>query len=199
MPKLIAKIVGSNSHVDYLARVIDKLDSNEPPDPADFAFSTFVHIPVGGDNDLVGIVYNSMLMNPDYANYGPRLSPSPELGSFSPDFINEQGCLIGILLLGSVGDAEGATQGVPASTVEAGREVFRCDEDLVKRFHTNGKGEINMQYYSQVISHAGKFAAPLLESIIEGLSKDCEKEDRKRLTLLKQNLAWQRTIGATRP
>ncbi|MCB1023043.1 MAG: hypothetical protein KDB79_01550 [Acidobacteria bacterium] len=195
---LIAKIVGSNSHVDYIARVIDKFDTSDPPESDDYGFASFVSIPGGADTKTIGVIYNSMLMNPDYANYGPRLSPNPELGNFSPDFINEQGCLVGILLLGSIGDSGNIQQGVPARVIPPGQEVLTCDEEELLHFHTDKSGAMQIHYYSQIISHAGSFAVPLLESIIERLSIGCSDQDVKRLAVLKQNLAWQRTIGGMR-
>ena len=87
----IAKIVKSNSHIDYVGRVIDELDAANPPKAEDYGFATFVSIYLENNSEIIGVIYNSMLMNPDYANYGPRLSPKPELGTFSPDYLNEQG------------------------------------------------------------------------------------------------------------
>ena len=43
----IAKIVSSNSHIDYVARVIDALDSSSPPMPEDHCFGQFVGIVSG--------------------------------------------------------------------------------------------------------------------------------------------------------
>ncbi len=195
---MIAKIVGSNSHIDYIARVIDKLDTSEPPDADDYGFSTFVEIPLENKSAIIGVVYNSMLMNPDYANYGPRLSPASELGSFSPDFINEQGCLVGILLLGSIDVSENVAQGVPNRIIPPGMAVLKCSPEKVKKFHTDSRETLQIHYYSQVISHAGNFAAPLLESVINRLSDDCTDSDAKRLAVLKKNLTWQRTVGGMR-
>ncbi len=193
----IAKIVGSNSHVDYIARVVDELDTSKPPNADDYGFSTFVSVRID-ENRIIGVVYNSMLMNPDYANYGPRLSPTPELGTFSPDFINEQGCLIGILLLGSIDKSGIVSQGVPNRVIPAGMDVVKCDSQTVTQFHSDSDRNLRIHYYSQVISHAGNFAAPLLESVIERLSNECSEADRKRLAVLKQNLTWQRTVGGMR-
>lgn len=195
---LIAKIVSSNSHVDYVARVIDKFDIAEPPSAEDYGFASFVLISAGENTSIIGVIYNSMLMNPDYANYGPRLSPTPDLGNFSPDFINEQGCLVGILLLGAIDGSGIISQGIPARVIPPGREVSIIDDETLKRFHTDKKGSIQIHYYSQIISHAGNFAVPLLENIIERLSNDCSLEESKRLAVLKQNLAWQRTVGGMR-
>jgi hypothetical protein len=195
----IAKIVKSNSHVDYVGRVIDALDVAEPPTADDYCFAQFVSLPVDEKEEIVGVIYNSILINPDYANYGPRLSPKPELGRFSPDYLNEQGLLIGILLLGTTAGPDGKVRhGVPRRVVPAGQDVYKIEPADVRRFHADENDCLQIHYYSQIVAHAGLFAVPLLESIIEQLSLDCRDEDRRRLGVLKQSLAWQRTIGGMR-
>lgn len=194
----IAKIVKSNSHIDYVGRVIDELDVADPPSSEDFGFANFVRLPLENDSEIIGVIYNSMLVNPEYANYGPRLSPKPELGSFSPDYLNEQGFLIGILLLGAKDKTGKIMQGVPHRVVPAGQDVYKIDGENVKEFHTDGGDCLQIHYYSQVVAHAGLFAVPLLEEIIKNLSLDCSENDKNRLGVLKQSLAWQRTIGGMR-
>src|SRR5438067_2379749 len=104
----IAKIVKSNSHVDYVARVIDELDADEPPAPEDYGFAQFVAVPLAEGEEAVGVVYDTQLANPDYASFGPRLSSHAELKVLSPDFLHEQGVLLGILLVGWRSRAAGA-------------------------------------------------------------------------------------------
>src|SRR5215203_1494770 len=135
----IAKIVSSNSHIDYVARVIDSLDVAEPPVADDFGFAQFVSLPVAGAADIIGVIYDSILVNPDYSNFGPRLSPKPELGNFSPDYLNEQGVLIGILLLGTKDETGKILHGVPRRVVPAGQDVFKIDAGEIKRFHTDAR------------------------------------------------------------
>src|ERR687885_2639354 len=96
----IAKIVKSNSHVDYVARVVDELDADEPPAAEDYGFAQFVSVPVAEGEEVVGVVYDTQLANPEYANFGPRLSSHADLKVLSPDVLNERGVLLGILLLG---------------------------------------------------------------------------------------------------
>jgi hypothetical protein len=194
----IAKIIKSNSHIDYVGRVIDSLDAAEPPKSEDFGFANFVSLPLENEKEIIGIIYNSILINPEYANFGPRLSPKPELGNFSPDYLNEQGVLIGILLLGAKDENGKILQGVPHTVVPAGQEVYKIDGETVKNFHTDENDCLQIHYYSQVVAHAGLFAVPLLEEIIDKLSLDCSNEDKNRLGVLKQTLAWQRTIGGMR-
>ena len=86
----IAKIVKSNSHVDYVARVIDELDADEPPGPEDYGFAQFVAVPLAEGEEAVGVVYDTQLANPEYGSFGPRLSSRDELKVLSPDFLHEQ-------------------------------------------------------------------------------------------------------------
>ncbi|HEX8250582.1 MAG TPA: hypothetical protein VF599_20580 [Pyrinomonadaceae bacterium] len=194
----IAKIVKSNSHVDYVGRVIDSLDAAEPPAAEDYGFAQFVSLPLENREEIVGVIYNSILINPDYANYGPRLSPKPELGGFSPDYLNEQGLLVGILLLGTTDKNGKVLHGVPRRVVPAGQDVYKIEPNEVTRFHSDENECLQIHYYSQIVAHAGLFATPLLEAIIEQLSLDCSDDDKKRLGVLKQSLAWQRTMGGMR-
>ena len=194
----IAKIVKSNSHVDYVGRVIDSLDAAEPPAAEDYGFAQFVSLPLENKEEIVGVIYNSILINPDYANYGPRLSPKPELGGFSPDYLNEQGLLIGILLVGTTDKNGAVAHGIPRRVVPAGQDVYKIDASDVKRFHSDENECLQLHYYSQIVAHAGLFAMPLLEAIIEQLSLDCSDDDKKRLGVLKQSLTWQRTMGGMR-
>ena len=76
--------------------------------------------------------------------------------------------------------------------------MLKIDADDVKKFHTDEKDCLQIHYYSQIVSHAGLFATPLLEIIIEQLTLDCSDDDKKRLSVLKQTLAWQRTLGGMR-
>ena len=195
----IAKIIKSNSHIDYVGRVIDSLDVADPPTAEDFGFANFVKLPFEDGIEIIGVIYNSILINPEYANYGPRLSPKPELGNFSPDYLNEQGFLIGILLLGTKDRDGKISHGVPHRVVPAGLEVYKLNGEAVKHFHMDEKDCLQIHYYSQVIANAGNFAVPLLEAIIGQLNQNgCSENDKKRLDVLKQTLAWQRTIGGMR-
>jgi hypothetical protein len=197
----IAKIVSSNSHVDYVARVVDELDADEPPAPEDYGFAQFVCVPVAEGEEVVGVVYDSQLSNPDYGSFGPRLSSHKELKVLSPDVLNERGVLLGVLLLGwreRAGDKWAGHQGVPRRVVPVGQDVFRLSDEDVAGFHRGEDGRVRLHYFSQAIAHAGPFAAPLVESVIEQLEPACTPAERQRLCVLKKSLVWQRTLGAVR-
>jgi hypothetical protein len=194
----IAKIVSSNSHLDYVARVIDPLDAAEPPPADEFGFGRFVSLLAADGSDLVGIIYDTRLINPEYSNFGPRLSPKPDLAHFSPDYLDEQGILIGILVLGSRDGNGKANQGVPGRAVPAGQDVIAMSPEDVRRFHLGTDGAFRMHYFSQIVAHARAFATPLMESIIAQLEAGGTEIDRSRLGVLKQSLSWQRTVGGMR-
>ena len=201
----LAKIVKSNSHVDYVGRVIDRLDAQEPPAPTDYGFGQFVSLPVDEAEEVVGVIYNSLLANPDYGSFGPRLSPAAELSVLSPDYLNEQGALVGILLLGwrersgaGISGGEVVRHGVPRRVIPVGQEVYRLDDADVREFHKGADGSLQLHYYSQVLAHAGPFGVPLIEAVIAQLEEGCAREERQRLCVLKQALVWQRTIGGMR-
>lgn len=203
----IAKIVKSNSHVDYVGRVIDRLDADAPPAPDDYGFAQFVSIPVEEGEEAVGVVYDTQLLNPEYGNFGPRLSSREELKVLSPDYLNEQGVLLGILLLGwrvRSGGGGGSRvwssrQGVPRRVVPVGQDVYRlCDEEVYGFHKGEGGDDVRLHYYSQIVAHAREFAVPLIETIIEGLEPSCAPGERQRLCVLKKSLIWQRTLGGVR-
>jgi hypothetical protein len=216
----IAKIVKSNSHVDYVARVIDELDADEPPAPEDYGFAQFVAVPLAEGEEAVGVVYDTQLANPDYGSFGPRLSSHAELKVLSPDFLHEQGVLLGVLLVGWRARAAGAEsngknsgaakldaasgggwasqQGVPRRVVPVGQDVLRLSDAEVAAFHRGADGSVQLHYFSLVVAHAGAFAVPLVEAVIGQLEPACETAERQRLCVLKKSLVWQRTLGQLR-
>ncbi len=197
----IARVVKSNSHVDYVARVIDELDADAPPAPEEYGFAQFVSLPVGEAEEVVGVVYDTQLANPDYGSFGPRLSSHADLKVLSPDFLHEQGVLLGVLLLGwrvREGRAWAGRHGVPRRVVPVGQEVFSLPADEVFDFHRGEGGRLQLHYFSQAVAHAGPFAVPLVEAVISQLEPACEPAERQRLCVLKKSLVWQRTLGQLR-
>ena len=194
----IAKIVKSNSHVDYVGRIFDRLEVNEPPSDSDYGFAQFVSIPLEDRSEVVGVIYNSQLINPEYGHFGPRLSTAADNSVLSPDYLNEQGLLVGILLLGWRDEKRGNHHAVPRRVIPVNQDVYSLTGEDVHRFHLERDGHIRLHYYSQIVTHAGLFAPALIEAIIEQLEPVCEPEERQRLCVLKQALVWQRTVGGQR-
>jgi hypothetical protein len=194
---LIAKIIKSNSHVDYAARVLDSLEASGAPGISDYGFAQFVKIVVG-DGEVVGVIYNSQLINPEYGNYGPRLSTPPELNSvFSPDYLNEQGVLIGILLLGWR-DTQHWHQGVPRTVLPTNSDVIAMTADEVREFHLDKNTAVQFAYYAHLTTHAGDFAFQLISAICDQLEPLANAAECARLKVLRRTLAWQQTVGGIR-
>ena len=74
----IGKIVTSNAHTDYVCQIYGPGEIDPLPRAPDYAYGTFVAIDLAdaGQTDavLVGLIYNTLLVNPDYGNLGPRSS-----------------------------------------------------------------------------------------------------------------------------
>jgi hypothetical protein len=190
----IAKIIKSNSHVDYVGRVLDRLDTAEPPAPEHYQFGQFVSV-ASGAVDVVAIIYNSQLINPEYGQLGPRLSSSAEMNSvFSPDLINEQGVLIGLLLVGWTDEAGLGHQGVPRTVIPVNSEVTSIDDGRVREFHTDARGRINLGYYSHVVTHARQFAPQLLLVVLDQLETVAGDASKSEIAVLRRTLNWQQVF-----
>lgn len=194
----IAKIVSSNSHIDYIARVHSESDMQGAPDVTDYGFGAFVSMDKGSSGaKFIAAVYDSQLINPEYANFGPRLSPKPQLEEFSPDFIDEQGVLLGLILLGTLSEDGSADQSLPSGIIMPGTDVHSLsDEDLV-RFHTASNGTLIIHYYPQITQHAGSFAVPLLDAVI-GKLVAVNNTNSEALRVLNDSLKWHNTFAGTR-
>jgi len=103
------------------------------------------------------------------------------------------------LLIGTLDKSGVSSHRIPNQVVPAGKDVYKVETEEIRQFHADSNSQVQLSYYSQVIAHAGLFAIPLLEAIIEKLeSFESSNQDIKSLTVLRQTLAWQRTIGGMR-
>ncbi|MEW6130932.1 MAG: hypothetical protein AB1757_28130 [Acidobacteriota bacterium] len=190
----IAKIVKSNSHVDYVARVLDGLESAVPPEVEDYHFARFVFIP-SEHSTTYGLIYNSQLVNPEFGRLGPRLSGSLNMNAvFSPDLLNEQGVLIGILLIGWVDENGEIKQGIPRSVVPVNSEVFTMSDADIKSFHCGREDKLVLHYYSQVITHGRQFAPQLLLAVLDKLEELFSETSLAEIRLLRRTLTWQQVF-----
>src|SRR3954465_6084408 len=138
----IGKVVKSNTHVDYVCQVYNTNEMALCPQPADYCFGGFVSIqldpaagaPTGG-GQLIGVIYNTLLMNPDFGNLGPRLSPRDDLAVFTPDYLAETATLVGILALGWIDADGGCHQGVPSLAATVNNPVYCLVDEGLRTFH----------------------------------------------------------------
>lgn len=185
----IGKIVGSNSHIDYVARI----GSGELDVAAtEYGFGQFVAMDTATDR-FVGVVYDSRLINPEFSNFGPRLQPRPAIDE--PSRPEKAGILIGIILLGTMTADTGSDHSIPIRVIPVGTDVETIAIDAVNAFHSSPSGEVHLGYYQRIIANSGQFAVPLLESIIERLQRSCTGLDRERLAVLRDSLKWRSTFA----
>ncbi|GAC1474090.1 MAG: hypothetical protein PVSMB7_28770 [Chloroflexota bacterium] len=190
----IGSIVKSNSHVSYLCRVYGKLETAQVPEPHAYAFGTFVTLaPVSGSPvRLIGIIRDTLLINPEYGAQGPRLSPDQDLAVFSPDYLNERGVLVEVLVLGWVSGGQ-VSHTTPAVAAQIGARVMGMDELDVLAFHRDSRGRFLIGYLPSLISRPDPLVANLLLAVLERLAPAFPEQQRV-IDVLKNNLAWKARV-----
>lgn len=221
----IGKIVRSESHVRYTCQIYGPGETATPPAPEDYAFGSFVRIPLRsgsvaltppdaltGPGDVqayrqrpigvwaVGLIYDTILMNPAFGAMGPRLSNDAQVELFSPDYVAERAVLVSALLLGTVErDASGrmrVAHGVPALAPDLGAVVSPLGDASVRAFHEfadeggDGKLYLHMGY----LPHAIQEGNPLLPMAILRVTEHLETlfpERRALLGIVRRNFAWK--------
>jgi len=194
---ILGKLVKSSSHVDYVCQIYGADEAEAPPAPADYGFGTFVRIPIGDTiGALVGLVHDTVLLNPDFGNLGPRLSPAPDLAVFSPDYLTEKIIAVGIATIGSLAPDDTPSHGVPSLAVQIDTLVERMDDDAVYRFHQlNDESEtIQIGYAPLLLSIGSPLARHLLLNVVDRLTT-LFPDQTGHLSVLRGELAWQTVMG----
>jgi hypothetical protein len=193
----IGKIVKSNTHVDYVCQVYGPGEIDPLPSPDDYAFGTFVRLTLADDASsyLVGLIYSTILMNPEFGNLGPRLSPPADIEIFTPDYLREQATLVGIVAVGQVTSA-GARQGVPLLAASVNAQVSTVSTDEVRAFH-QADGDLSLTYLPLLLTQGDPLIPHLMLNVINQL--DGLFPDRsQKLAVLRGNLAWKTTVAPMR-
>jgi hypothetical protein len=191
----VGKLIKSNTHTDYVCQIYGPAEVKSPPTAADHGFGTFVRIPLGqGQGHLAGIVYDTVLLNPDFGNLGPRLSPAPDLAVFSPDYLAEKVTLVGITAVGMLAPDGSATHGVPPLAARIDALVERMDDDAVCAFHRAPGGGVRLGYAPLLLSLGSPLARQLLLRVVDRLAA-LFPDQAAHLSVLRGELAWQTMIG----
>ena len=189
----LGKIVKSNSHIDYICQIYNPYEVPQAPNSEDYAFGTFIRMDLGDQRQLVGVVYDTVLFNPDFGRQGPRLSPETELAIFSPDYLGERAVLVGILTIGMIYSNGRITQGVPLLAATADVIVERIDEDAIRSFH-QGNPSLKIGYSSLLLSHSSPLAIHLLQTITRRLA-EIFPDQVDLLSVLSSDLEWKSQIA----
>jgi len=198
MSNTIGKIVKSNAHTDYVCQIYAPGEFKPLPEPADYAYGNFVAIKLAGSEGqaapaLVGVVYNTLLVNPDYGNLGPRLSERTDLEVFSPDYLTETATLVGILAVGWLNEQGAAQQGIPALAATVNAPVTRLDDQAVCQFHTGADGRLALRYLPMLMQSGDPLLPPLMLNIVARLAM-LFPEQGPQLAVVRNNLAWKAVV-----
>src|SRR5947209_5880524 len=161
---IIGKIVKSTSHINYVCQIYGPLEIETLPNVVDYAFGHFVRVVISSrcsdlacqrqerDQSLneesscyvVGVIYDTQLLNPAFGSLGPRLSNETQVELFSPDYLSEKAVLIYVMILGMLelrrtpaGTSEflSVMHGVPLLSLELGSEIETMADEEVQAFH----------------------------------------------------------------
>ncbi len=222
----IGKIVKSDSHINYVCQIHGPLEFDQQPDPADYAFGRFVRIAIrseqSDDHDVslqltpgkrsesqkhaVGVIYDTILVNPAFGSLGPRLSSETQVELFSPDYISEKAVIIYVMVLGMIeqrlmpgGEREilSVMHGVPLLSLELGSVVETMTDDEVCVFHyfsdpePTTKGQyLHMGYLPHIIAQRSSLLPMVTLRIIDQLER-LFPHNLALLSIVKRNFAWR--------
>lgn len=193
----IGRVVSATDQADYLVQVHGPGEASRPPAPEDWAFGQFVEIPVDQRDRLIGVIYATQLMNPEYGLLGPRLSTPEELPVFSPDYLSETATIVGVTIVGSSWTDPGGThyvQGTPRLAAPVDAVVSLLSEAQIQAFHQRD-GQLRLEYFPRLLARPFPSLPDLLCAIIDRLSAAFPAE-RPRLAVVRQNIRWRAMVQA---
>lgn len=195
----IGSIVSSNSHLDYVVEVYKERDCERPPElhEREFGQPVFIKKTVDGtEHAVMGVIYNTHLVDPDQGRTGPRLAQDDQ-AQFTPGYIEERTTLAGVALLGTAvitddGTIADPTHQMPRWTLEVDDTVFHCPDEITRSFHTIDD-QIQLAYMDRLVDIAGDLGAEVIVTLIDrlrGLLPD-DDPNQQVLDVVEQNVQWQ--------
>lgn len=191
---ILGTIVKSNSHISYLCHVYGRMETDAVPSADAYAFGTFVTVaPVADSSErLIGVVRDTLLLNPEYGNFGPRLSSDRDLAVLSPDYLNEKGVLVEILVLGWQAGGR-YWHGVPALAAQVGSVVEGMSDEEFVAFHRDEGGRMLAGYLPALVTHNDPVLIELLLTVL-GRLKPSFPLQTGLISVLENNLAWKARV-----
>ena len=191
---MIGTIVKSTGHVDYVCQVYGPADIESPPTPEDYAFGAFVRVGLAaGSGHLVGLICDTVLMNPEFGQLGPRLSPPADLEVFAPDYLSERAVLVSIVAVGQVAADGNVHQGIPLPAAALGARVEMLSDDGVRDFHLAAT-RLQIAYLPILLARKDPLMPHLLLRVIDRLG-GLFPDQARPLAVLRGNLAWKTAVA----
>src|SRR6266705_4773382 len=230
----IGKIVKSDSHINYVCQIYGPREVEQEPAPADYAFGRFVRIAIRSeqpdDHDAqvimalgksteprtyaIGVIYDTILVNPQFGALGPRLSNETQVELFSPDYISEKAVLTYIMILGvmemrhspeSAPEILSVMHGVPLLSLDLGSEIETMTDEEVQAFHffkdILGDSDqqhpyLHMGYLPHIIGQRNSLLPMVTLRIIDQL-EHLFPQNLALLSIVKRNFAWRLKVETT--
>lgn len=196
----IGSIVNSESHMDYTVEIYNSHAVEREPEPHEYGFGqpVFVHTRVDGtDHVMMGVIYDTQLVDPDQGRAGPRLAGDDQR-QFTPGYVEEQTTFAGVALVGTAKVAADDSirdpdHGMPSWTLSVEDEVLRCPEGVMAAFHTDEDGDLRMAYWDRLLAVAGDLGAEVTIAVIDHLRGVFEDggANQRVLNVIEQNVRWQ--------
>ncbi|MBC7109642.1 MAG: hypothetical protein H5T46_01325 [Archaeoglobi archaeon] len=173
----IGVIIGSESHVKYVARIFKEREVENPPRPEDCSLGKFVIM----GRETVGIITNTTIVDPDY---GRRIYGSvEEMRALIPDYLDEREKFVSIVAIGTK-----SKQGIISSTPFVGELVRVMDREEIRAFHEKN-GVLRISYLPYL------YEEPLFDAIVNALVDELStifEERRDVLEGVRKMALWKR-------
>jgi len=199
--RTIGTVVESRSQMDYLVEVYRERDRERPPEKADYAFGQPVYSSTtvqGEEYALIGVVYDSRLVDPEQGRDGPRLS-NPDQEMFVPGYVDEKQTLLGVAFLGAArlknresgpgSDFETVDQELPRWTLDVDDQVQKLSTAGFRAFHFPD-GNLALEYYDRLVATADTFGAEVTLAILDRLRREADTQ-ASVLDVIEQKVRWE--------
>ena len=188
----IGRVVKSNSHVEFVCQVWSEGEVDDPPSAEQYGFGTLVGVELDeAAGAIVGVIFDTILHNPEFGSVGPRLMPAADSTVLAPDRLGETAVLAGILALGRLGP-QGASHGVGPTAPRVGASVRTLSSDEVREFHLPD-GLFTTGYVPHLLAHHHPLVGEVLLNLADQLTLLFPEESRT-LAVVRDNLAWQMKV-----
>lgn len=197
----LGSVAQSHSQMDYVVEVYREHERETPPAKQDYEFGQPVYSRTTVRDDayaLVGVVYDSKLVDPDQGRAGPRLS-NPDQDLFVPGYVEEKRTLLGVAFLGSAKlapagdtgayDFAAVSQEMPRWTLDIDDEVAKLSSAGLGQFHVP-EDTLQLRYYERLVATADRFGAEVTLALVGRLREETDA-DGAVLDVLEQKIRWE--------
>jgi|SRR5215469_1890481 len=161
---------------------------------------------------IVGVIYDTQLLNPTFGSLGPRLSTETQVALFSPDYLVEKAVLVHLVMLGMMKQHRSShsphrlqiVHGIPSFPLELNSSVETMTDEDVHRFHLfddqghaeNQHAYLHLGYLPHLLTQQNSLIPLVILHIIDQLEQ-LFPQHLTLLSILKRNFAWRLKVETT--